>query len=175
MWIGTPDFHPSPRDRETLGWAEQQRFGLFAPFSKRQKTLPADMIGQLLPRLNEWLDGRCSVFGVARGYRTVNERTQDLRPYASVDWLIDLGPHELSVPGSIELARRAAFYVGANSCLALVTMSRGIPTVIFEPQDHTNPKFWPKLFDLEQCLLLQKFDAVNLRTVLSFLAERMVF
>ena len=113
------------------------------------------------------------MYGFARGYQTINKRVQDLRPYADKGWLVDLSAYELTVPAAIELARHADFYVGANSCLALVTMSQAKPTVILEPVDHTNPNFWPRLFNLHACVLIQKFDALDADAIIAFLNDRL--
>lgn len=165
-------FYPAPKDHDVLGRYENQDFGIFAPYSKETKTLRTALCQDLLPRLNSAL-ARFSLLGFGRHYKTVNERTQDLKQYADEGWLTDLSEHDLSVPGSFELARRAKFYVGANSCLALVTMSQGKPTVIIEPDAHTNPNFWPRMFDVDQCLLIQKFSAVNLDGIIEFLTSRL--
>ena len=166
-------FYPAPQDMTVLAEASHQRFGVFAPFSKDAKTLPDALCKRILHELQAMLQGQVSVFGFARGYQTINHRVQDLRPYADAGWLTDLSAHDLSVPGSFELARQADFYVGANSCLALVTMSQGKPTVIIEPTAHSNPNVWPRLFNLNECVLIQKLDAVDLDAIIAFLAPKM--
>lgn len=128
---------------------------------------------QLLSRLREVLAGSGQeLFGIGRNYRTLNRQVQSFDADARNGWLTDLSPHDFSVPGAIEVARRAEFYVGANSCLALVTMSRGMPTVILEPDNHTDVKSWPRLFDLPHCLLLQKFSSFDAEAILAFLRRR---
>jgi len=142
-------FFPSPEDTNGLGWLEQSRYGLFAPYSKERKTLPETIVLELLPRLQDWPAGSGrELFGIGRNYRIINRQVQSFDAYVSKGWLTDLLPHGFSVPGSIEAARRVEFYIGANSCLALVALSRGIPTAILEPDEHTNPESWPRLFDL---------------------------
>ncbi len=167
-------FFPSPADAPGLAWEEQRRYGLFAPYSKEHKTLPEKIVLELLSRLQEVLAGSGQeLFGIGRNYRTLNQQVQSFEEYARKGWLTDLTPYDFSVPGAIEVARRAALYVGANSCLALVTMSRGIPTVIIEPDNLINAKSWPRLFNLPHCLLLQKFSSFDVEAVVAFLAERL--
>ena len=78
-----------------------------------------------------------------------------------------------SVPAAIETARGADFYVGADSCLALVSLSRGIPTVIIEPDGHTPSTRKPQLFELDRCLLVQKFGSFDVEAVVAFLEARL--
>lgn len=168
-------FYPGPHETDKLADLQGRRFGLFAPFSKPDKTLPAPLCLEMLPQLRALLGDRMSLYGIGRNYKTVNKAEQDLSVYADEGWLLDLSSENLSVPATFTLARSAEFYVGANSCLALVTLSRQRPTVILEPPNHTNPVFWPKLFNLESCLLIQKIDAVDWDRVAEFLSERIDF
>lgn len=168
------EFFPSPEDMQRLARLDKSRYGLFAPFSKERKTLPEPMVRKVLARLQEWRGATgFELFGVGRNYRFLNREAQSFEELARQGWLTDLSPYGLSVPAAIELAREAEFYVGADSCLALVTMSRGRPTVIIEPDDHANCTRRPQLFDLANCLLLQKFSAFDAEAVLAFLRERL--
>jgi hypothetical protein len=167
-------FFPSPEDAKGLAWVSGRKYGVFAPYSKERKTLPEAITLTLLPRLKDWLAGSSrELFGMGRNYPRENRQVQDFQSFAEQGWLTDLSPHDFSVPAAIETARGAEFYVGADSCLALVALSRGLPTVIIEPNDHTPSTRKPKLFDLERCLLVQKFGAFDVEAVLAFLGERL--
>jgi hypothetical protein len=166
-------FFPSPEDAKGLAWVSERKYGVFAPYSKERKTIPEAILLTLLPRLQGWLAGSPrELFGMGRNYPRENRQVQDFQRFADHGWITDLSGHHFSVPAAIETARGADFYVGADSCLALVALSRGIPTVIIEPDDHSPSTRKPKLFDLERCLLVQKFGSFDLEAVVAFLAER---
>jgi hypothetical protein len=162
-------FYPSAKDLNTLSLFDRKNFGIFAPFSKKQKTFSAELSKLVLATIHDWRRSDYDLLGIGRNYQGVNERSQNLKDFADNGWLVNMSSFDLSVPGSFELARKAAFYIGANSCLALIMMSLGRPTVIIEPENHPNPESWSRLFDLKKCLLVQKFNTVDPVEIITFL------
>jgi hypothetical protein len=107
-------FYPSPNDAPGLAWVKGQRYGLYAAFSKENKTIPEAFSLELLPALKAWAAGNeRQIFGIGRNYKALNRRAQDFGPFAREGWLTDLVPHGFSIPASVSVRSSAVGVSGS--------------------------------------------------------------
>lgn len=130
-------FYPSPSDQPVLSELPP-RFICFQPFSgTSDRDIP--------PQIVKAIDDYAAQIGIplvviGRNYERIGKFTrEEFTSSHSVVNYID----RLSVPGTIELVKRASLFIGGHSCMILVAWHNRVPNYVLFPEHHANEYFRP--------------------------------